>query len=57
MIVVQWIRQAMEDQPRPRRTTSARDAFAFLDDILIDESEMDLSTRVDELLYGAARPS
>jgi hypothetical protein len=46
----------MEDQPSLPITTSALDPFAFLDDILIDESETDLSTRVDEVLYGAARP-
>jgi hypothetical protein len=54
--MIQWIRQAMEDHLRLRRTTAARDAFAFLDDILIDEAEADVSTRVDELLYGAAGP-
>lgn len=54
--LAQWIRQAMEDQLRLRRTTSSRDAFAFLDDILIDESETDVAARVDEILYGTPRP-
>ncbi len=49
--LAQLIRETMEDRLRRPKAKGLQDPFASITD-LVDSEESDLSTRVDEILYG-----
>jgi metal-responsive CopG/Arc/MetJ family transcriptional regulator len=49
--LAQLIRETMKARLRERKSTAKGDPFASIDGI-VDSEETDLSSRVDEILYG-----
>jgi hypothetical protein len=52
--LAEFIRQTMRERLRAARESGPQDPFAWMDG-LAKAPDTDLSTRVDELLYGDAR--
>jgi len=50
--LAQYIRETMEAKVREENTAKARRPLAWLDDLVFDSGETDISSRVDEIVYG-----